>query len=176
MAAKSRNVSIVELYTLNKPENKAIGQYEHAGVANHPNDNGMQAVAETFYGVIRKFVLAENGDLALSVTVNNSPVSFKTAPEVVDGVLYVPLKETAEKLGYIVHFDESYKTFCVSSGKMSVVVPAGEKYAIMNDTLITLSTPTKQADNDILVPSEFFDAVGSSVSFDSSLNTANISK
>lgn len=176
MAAKSRNVSIVELYTLNKPENKAIGQYEHAGVANHPNDNGMQAVAETFYGVIRKFVLAENGDLALSVTVNNSPVSFKTAPEVVDGVLYVPLKETAEKLGYIVHFDESYKTFCVSSGKMSVIVPAGEKYAIMNDTLVTLSTPTKQADNDILVPSEFFDAVGSSVSFDSSLNTANISK
>ncbi len=57
IAAERRNVEIVDLSVHNIDENKALGQYEHSGVAGHPNDIGMEMVAKTFYAAIKNFVL-----------------------------------------------------------------------------------------------------------------------
>ena len=48
--AQERNIPIAILEDLGEDDNmKAIGLFEHEGVANHPGDKGMQFIAERFY-------------------------------------------------------------------------------------------------------------------------------
>lgn len=48
--AERRNMPLVELGDLGEDEQmKAIGLYEHSGVANHPGDFGMEKIAERIY-------------------------------------------------------------------------------------------------------------------------------
>ena len=50
---KERGYPVVELGDLGElDEMKAIGLFEHKGVANHPGDKGMQAIAERIWEVI----------------------------------------------------------------------------------------------------------------------------
>ena len=44
------------LYYLSVPEMKAIGLFEHAGVANHPGDLGMKMIAERIFSVMKTYL------------------------------------------------------------------------------------------------------------------------
>ncbi len=55
--AKENGYPLVYLGDLGeKDEMKAIGLFEHAGVANHPGDLGMKMIAERIFEVIKKLV------------------------------------------------------------------------------------------------------------------------
>ena len=52
---KGRQISLVELGDLGEQdEMKAIGLFAHKGVANHPGDAGMAAMAERIYDAIKR--------------------------------------------------------------------------------------------------------------------------
>jgi hypothetical protein len=52
--AKTNNAPLCELGHLGEQdEMKAIGLFEHSGVANHPGDAGMQAIADAIWKELR---------------------------------------------------------------------------------------------------------------------------
>ena len=52
-AAKERNYPFIALGDLGEDdEMKAIGLFEHSGVANHPGDKGMRAIAERIFALL----------------------------------------------------------------------------------------------------------------------------
>lgn len=160
IAAANKGVPVVNLSQFNTPEHKALGLFEHSGVAGHPGDLGMQRIGETFYEVIKAYVNGEEIEQKLSVVINGKVMEYKTEPVKDGDVLYVSLKETAEALGCVVTKDNVYKSSLrVSAGKLDIVVPAGEQYVLVNnDTLVKLSAPTKANGDDILVPADAFEA------------------
>ncbi len=55
--AREMNVPLVELGNLGeKDEMKAIGLFEHKGVANHPGDLGMQAMSDRIFEVLKNYL------------------------------------------------------------------------------------------------------------------------
>ena len=56
IAAEADNVQIARLDTLNTDENKAIGLFEHAGVAAHPNDAGMEKIAALIFNAMEPLI------------------------------------------------------------------------------------------------------------------------
>lgn len=53
-AAKKCGVGFVSLGTIQSEEYEAIGEFEHGGVAAHPSDKGMRAMAELIYDSVKK--------------------------------------------------------------------------------------------------------------------------
>lgn len=54
---KEMNVPVVELGDLGEQdEMKAIGLFEHRGVANHPGDKGMQAMSDRIFAVLKNYL------------------------------------------------------------------------------------------------------------------------
>ncbi len=56
-AAKMENYPLIELGELgDNPEMKAIGLFEHTGVANHPGDKGMEHIALYIFEELKKYL------------------------------------------------------------------------------------------------------------------------
>ena len=55
--ALKNGYSMVELNDLGEDDSmKAIGQFEHGGVANHPGDKGMKAIAEKILNAVKEMI------------------------------------------------------------------------------------------------------------------------
>ncbi len=55
--AKNNNLPLVELGDLGElDEMKAIGLFDHGGVANHPGDKGMEVIADRIWEVLEKMI------------------------------------------------------------------------------------------------------------------------
>ena len=53
LTAQERNYPLVRLGHLGDIDRMmALGKFEHKGVSIHPNDNGMEAIADAIYGVL----------------------------------------------------------------------------------------------------------------------------
>ncbi len=181
IAGANKGVPVVNLSQHSTPENKAIGLFEHSGVAGHPGDKGMQKIAEEFYPVIKAFALGEEIKYDFSMTVNGTVTKLATEPVVEGDVVYVALEEVCAKLGMVVSYDASYKALCVSYGNISAIVPAEGEYVMLNDSIVKLASPVKYSgatvnSKKLVVPAELFKALGVNVTFDKAMNTLSISK
>ncbi len=178
IAGANKGVPVVNLSQHSTPENKALGLFEHAGVAGHPGDKGMQKIAEEFYSVLKIYASGEEVEYDLAVSVNGSAANFKTAPVVENEVIYVPLNEVCAKLGYLVSYDANYKVPCVSFGTVNAILAVDEGFVMINNNkLVKLAAPARYAsDNVVMVTTDFFKAIGTNVSFDNTFNKLSISK
>lgn len=82
-AAQETGARYVSLSHLQGGEWQALGEYEHAGVAAHPSDKGMQAIAETIFDAAEKDGLFDR--LVVSSVPEGEPV-YEGIDVSVDGV------------------------------------------------------------------------------------------
>lgn len=55
--SQERKLPYVQINDLGeKDEMKAIGKYEHSGIANHPGDEGMRLIAERIWNVLKEMI------------------------------------------------------------------------------------------------------------------------
>ncbi len=178
IAGANKGVPVVNLSKHSTPENKAIGLFEHTGVAGHPGDSGMQKIAEEFYKVIKAYTIGEEIELKydFSLDINGSAAPLKTEPLIEGDTIYVALNEVCAKLGMVISYDASYKVPCVSSKNVSALVPAEGEYIMLTDSIVKLSAPIKKNGETVMVPTELFKALGASVFYDKVLNKLTIVK
>ncbi len=176
-AAEQTGVPCVDLAEFNVNEYKAIGQFEHAGVAGHPNDKGMEKVAEAFYSVIRQYILISEGKLDDSVLVNGSAEQAATVKlSEIDGVYYASVKECAKLSGALAYNDSIYnKALCVCKAAKCSYIVDDCPYALINGEIVTLEAKTIKDGDDILVPISVLTSIfDCEVSVIKDLNSVNI--
>jgi len=95
----------------------------------------------------------------VSVTVDNQPVSFDVAPEIVRGRVMVPIRPIAETLGATVAWDEVNRTVHIRKGATSVSLVLGAVVARLNERAVELDVPAFATRGRTLVPLRFISEV-----------------
>jgi len=181
IAGANKGVPVVNLSQYSTNDYKAIGLFEHAGVAGHPGDKGMQKIGEEFYSVLKVYAAGDELVYDFSLSINGTEAKLETEPVFEGETVYVPVEEVCAKLGMVVSYDASYKALCVSYGNVSAIVPAEGEYVMLNESIVKLSAPIKYSgatvnSKKLIVPADLFTALGANVNYDKAMNKLSISK
>ena len=114
---------------------------------------------------------------ALSVTINGEPVTFTDAvPYQLDSGIMVPLRTTAEKLGFYVSYDPATTEIKLSYGEVNIALKSGTGSVIVNAQEVSFEGSSVMVANRVYVPLSFFEqALNLQVSYDTNAQIATIS-
>ncbi|GMK42353.1 hypothetical protein PCCS19_54120 [Paenibacillus sp. CCS19] len=108
-----------------------------------------------------------------TVAINGKSQTFQY--QVTSGVVQVPAKDVALKLGAKVSYDEKKKTMTLTKGSIKVVLVSGQTTANVNGKKITLSSKITASTSNLIVPATLFrDAFKATVEVNHAANTLNI--
>ena len=150
--AKAKSVSYVKLFPCNTPDNRAGSAFANSGVAGHPGEKGMKAIAETFFPAVKKALDTKYATNDITVMVDGKFVEFDVPPTVIDGRTLVPVRGIFEALGATVEWDQATKTASSKLGNISVSLTLGSNVMKKNDEEITLDVAATIIDGRTLVP------------------------
>ncbi|GAB4467856.1 MAG: hypothetical protein OHK0029_39990 [Armatimonadaceae bacterium] len=130
------------------------GGYENYGEANPPS----QLYNQTY-----------------TLNLNDKPLTGIN-PMMMDGSLYVPLREVAEQTGLSVNYIASTNTIEVFHGNQVASLPVGSRQASMNDQVVFLDNETIVRDGRAWIPVRTFERLwdGARVNWDDDNGIASI--
>ncbi|MFZ5813791.1 MAG: copper amine oxidase N-terminal domain-containing protein [Bacillota bacterium] len=89
------------------------------------------------------------------ILVDGKPLLFDVPPQVVDGVLMVPIRAVAEAMEGVVSWDEKSQRATITSGNRTVVFTVGKSVALLDDREVMLSGKVVKRENRTFVPASF---------------------
>lgn len=96
--------------------------------------------------------------------VEGQKTEFSPKPRLIDDTAMVPLRATAEKLGFDVRYDERYNSVVCSVGDKQMLFNVGTSYATIFGNDIYMSKECMMIDSTVFVPARSFsDAAESSI-------------
>lgn len=111
----------------------------------------------------------------ISVTVDNTPLSFDVPPVMESGRTLVPLRAIFESLGASVQFDGSTQKITAVKGTTTVQLTINSADSTVNGTPVKLDVPAKVINGRTLVPLRFIgEAFGAQVDWISSTRSIKI--
>jgi len=113
----------------------------------------------------------------ISVTVDGTPVSFKSQEPVVrDARVLVPLRGVFEQLGATVQWNPEQRLVTASQGSRNIRLNIGSTDAKINDRTMTMDVPAEIVNGSTLVPLRFLsEALGANVKWESTNRLVAIS-
>lgn len=128
-------------------------------------------------------VVGEYGSISTSlnpgvikVKVNNKPIVFDKAPEIIQNRTMVPMRAIFESLDADIVWDEKSKTVTGTKGKSTAQIKINDMNAVVNGKIIELDTPAIIRDGRTLVPLRFIsEALGAKVDWDQNNSMVTVS-
>ncbi len=152
IAAEKTGSVFADLSVLDTNENKAIGLFEHTGVAGHPGDKGMQGIAEILFAQMKPALNKAMDEKSVCVAINGTYVNFDVPAQIINDRTMVPLRAIFEALHAEVSWDDATKTASSKRDDVEVSIKIGENKLTKNGEEITLDVPAQIVDSRTLVP------------------------
>ncbi|MGE5673159.1 MAG: ABC transporter substrate-binding protein [Mycobacterium leprae] len=110
---------------------------------------------------------ASRSQARFPITFNGHPVAFDTAPENVNGRMYVPFRAIFEKMGATVTWDGDTRTVTADRDGVEINLTIGKSTAYVNGRAKTLDAAPYISNDSTMVPLRFIaEALGAEVNFD----------
>ena len=110
----------------------------------------------------------------ISIFYNNQTLEFSVAPEIINDVTMVPLRDIFESMGYTIEWDNETKTVTGEKDINTIKLTIGERIGHSNGNQITIPAPIIKNDY-TLVPLRFVaESSGSTVEWNESSKTISI--
>lgn len=153
LAAEHTGFPYGDISVLNANEYKAIGLFEHSGVASHPGDKGMAAIADIYFEQLdvilkKKFV---DPDL-ITVKVDGQYIDFDVPPMLVNDRTMIPVRYVSETLGAEVTWNNDTETAAVYLDGNEITVTIGANFITKNGEKIEIDVPAMLYNDRTLVP------------------------
>ncbi|WP_051585892.1 serine hydrolase [Caldanaerobius polysaccharolyticus] len=103
----------------------------------------------------------------ISISINGNLIQITPKPMVVGGYITVPFRGISEALGADVYWDSSSQTMTAVKGDQSATVQNGQKWAVVNNKVITMPVLSFMSNNRLYVPLTLFkEAFGANIQWD----------
>ncbi|MBT9172714.1 MAG: hypothetical protein DDT21_01100 [Syntrophomonadaceae bacterium] len=111
----------------------------------------------------------------ITVSIDEKPVTFDVAPQVINGRTMVPYRVVAERLGARVSWNAAERSVTVTDGDTSLRLTVGQAEAISNGRNIRLDVPPVLVNGRVLVPLRFLGAgLGWRVNWETATRTVQL--
>lgn len=101
------------------------------------------------------FALPVQAGEGSGILIDGRPVHFDVEPQVIDGVLMVPIRAVAEAMQGSASWHEPSKTATIASGHHTVVLTVGRSSAMLNGREVMLSGKVTMVNGRTFVPASF---------------------
>ena len=178
IASKNTGFTYADLAQFNTNENKAIGLFEHSGVAAHPGDLGMANIAKEIFSQLKivlnkKYINKEQ----VEVKLDGKYMIFDVPAQIINGRTMVPVRAISEAFGAEVDWVEETKTVIIDAPSAYITMVLGENFFTKNGKKIELDVPATEVNWRTLVPIRAIsEALDCDVKWDEAKWTAIITK
>lgn len=152
-AAIETGFTYADLSQFNTDENKAIGLFEHSGVAIHPGDQGMANIADEIFKQLEVVLYKKYVDPnQVEVKLDGKYVYFDVPAQIIDSRTMIPIRAVAEAFSADVAWDGETETVTITRPGEEIVMKLGENFFTKNGEKIDLDVPALETGGRTLVP------------------------